>query len=82
MIKELTVFVFVQKRVCNTYFELNQTPGNIYVDFFSFRRSFTIKTCIYLNEFKYAYYERYFIPQSSIAFPPQSTYPEDKTINV
>ena len=30
----------------------------------------------------YAYYEGYFIPQASIAFPPQSTYPQDKTINV
>ena len=41
-----------------------------------------MKTCIYLNEFEYAYYEGYFIPQASIAFPPQSTYPQDKTINV
>ena len=58
------------------------TDRGSFVDFFSFRRSFTIKTCIYLNEFKYAYYEGYFIPQASIAFPPQSTYPQDKTINV
>ena len=36
--------------------------------------------CIYFIN-KYSI-DGYFIPQASIAFPPQSTYPQDKTINV